>query len=174
MLEETIMAYDSKENNLKSFDSKILRLLADNGRMTWAELGQRLECSAPTAAEHVRRLEEDGYIEGFAARLIPEKIGYSLTAFVSVVLDRPQRRTAFLKTLMKLDQVLEAHHVAGTEDYLLKVVALSTRDLDQFLSEILKSIPGVARTRTTIVLGTAKDIALKPPPQAKPASTPRM
>jgi Lrp/AsnC family leucine-responsive transcriptional regulator len=174
MLGETIMAYDSKENTLKSFDSKILRLLAANGRMTWAELGARLECSPPTAAEHVRRLEEDGYIAGFSARLNPEKIGYSLTAFVSVVLDRPQRRTVFLKTLLKLDQVLEAHHVAGSEDYLLKVVAASTRDLDRFLSETLKSIPGVARTRTTIVLGTAKDIALKPPPQARPASTPRM
>jgi Lrp/AsnC family leucine-responsive transcriptional regulator len=62
-----------------------------------------------------------------------------------------------------MERVLEVHHTAGNEDYLLKVVSASTRDLDHFLSEVLKSIPGLARTRTTIVLATAKEAPLLPP-----------
>jgi Lrp/AsnC family leucine-responsive transcriptional regulator len=102
-------------------------------------------------------------ITGYSAILEPEAAGYPLTAFVAVILDRPARREGFLKAVRKSELVLEVHHTAGAEDYLLKVVASSMRGLDAFLGDVLKSIPGVARTRTTIVLATAKSVPLTVP-----------
>jgi Lrp/AsnC family transcriptional regulator, leucine-responsive regulatory protein len=152
---------------LSNLDSKLLRALVANARASWAELAGLIGYSPPAAADRVHRLEERGAILGYSARLNAELIGYPLTAYVAVILDRPARRADFLKRIQKIDRVLEAHHTAGNEDYLLKVVSASTRDLEHFLSDILKSIPGVARTRTTIVLATAKEAALLPPPPQK-------
>lgn len=149
---------------LSTLDSKLLRALVKNARASWAELALLIGYSPPAAADRVHRLEERGVILGYSARLSAEHAGYPLTAFVSVILDRPARRADFLKQIMKLERVLEVHHTAGNEDYLLKVVSQSTRDLEHFLSDILKSIPGLARTRTTIVLATAKESPLLPPP----------
>ena len=148
---------------LSGIDSKVARALVKNARATWAELAAMIGCSPPAAADRVHRMEDRGVILGYSARLSPEATGYPLTAFVAVILDRPARRADFLKQVLKMERVLEVHHTAGNEDYLLKVVSASTRDLDQFLSEVLKSIPGLARTRTTVVLATAKEAPLLPP-----------
>lgn len=146
---------------ISTLDSKLLRALVKNARASWAELAQLIGYSPP-AADRVHRLEERGAVLGYSARLNAELTGYPLTAFVSVILDRPARRADFLKQIIKLERVFEVDHTAGNEDYLLKVVSQSTRDLEHFLSDILKSIPGLARTRTTIVLATAKEAPLLP------------
>ena len=141
---------------LETLDSKAVRLLMQNGRATWAQLAQHLDLSAPAAADRVRRLEERGVIRGYAALVDPETTGYPLTAFVAVAFDRPDRRRAFLKRIAALPEVAECHHVAGDDDYLLKVRCRGTQDLDRLLLDSLKTIPGV-RTRTTVVLGTTKE-----------------
>jgi len=146
---------------LETLDSKAVQVLMQNGRATWADLAQHLGLSAPAAADRVRRLEEKGVIRGYAALVDPESVGYPLTAFVAIAFDRPDRRTAFLKRIASLAEVSECHHVAGDDDYLLKVRCRGTRDLDRLLIESLKTIPGV-RTRTTVVLGTAKESAIVP------------
>jgi Lrp/AsnC family transcriptional regulator, leucine-responsive regulatory protein len=149
------------QSMLGTLDSKVVRLLMQNGRATWAELAQQLGLSAPAAADRVHRLEERGVIRGYAALVDAEAAGYPLAAFVAVALDRPDRRPAFLKRIAAIPEVAECHHVAGDDDYLLKVRCRGTRDLDRLLLESLKSIPGV-RTRTTIVLGTAKETVVIP------------
>ncbi len=149
------------ETMLDGLDSKAVALLMQNGRATWADLAQHLGLSAPAAADRVHRLEERGVIRGYAALVDAEAAGYPLTAFVAVTLDRPGRRAAFLKRIAALREVAECHHVAGDDDYLLKVRCRGTRDLDRLLLESLKTIPGV-RTRTTVVLGTAKESVLVP------------
>jgi Lrp/AsnC family transcriptional regulator, leucine-responsive regulatory protein len=140
-----------------SLDSKALRLLMQQGRVSWTDLARHLGLSAPSAAERVHKLEERGVIRGYAALIDAEAAGYPLLAFVTVVLDRPDRRAGFLKRVATLPEIAECHHVAGEDDYLLKVRCRGTRDLDRFLVESLKSTPGVSRTRTTIVLSTAKE-----------------
>jgi Lrp/AsnC family leucine-responsive transcriptional regulator len=160
-LANPINANTLSQDMLESMDSKAVRLLMRNGRATWAELGQHLSLSAPAAADRVHRLEQRGVIHGYAALVDPEAVGFPLAAFVAVALDRPDRRDAFLKRVASLPEVAECHHVAGEDDYLLKVRCRGTRDLDRLLVESLKSIPGV-RTRTTIVLATAKESVLVP------------
>ncbi len=132
------------------------------GRTTWAELGLRLGMSAPAAAERVRKLEERGIIRGYAALTDPEALGYPLTAFVWVSLGDERRRRAFVRGFGKLEEVAECHHVSGDEDYLLKIRCRSTADLDRILVRELKGSLSAARTRTTIVLSSAKESTAVP------------
>jgi Lrp/AsnC family transcriptional regulator, leucine-responsive regulatory protein len=147
---------------LDSFDIKAVKLLLHNGRATWAELGKLLGLSAPSAADRVRKLEERGVIRGYAALVDPASVGHPLTAYVSVSLASHRNRAAFLRAIEKMNRVVECHHVAGDDDYLLKVRCRSTQDLDHLLATELKDNLGVARTRTTIVLSTAKESVIMP------------
>ena len=142
---------------LDSLDVKALGLLAQRGRATWAELGELLRLSAPSAADRVRKLEELGVLRGYAALIDPASVGYPLTAFIAVTLGSQRQRLSFLRAIEKMEQVCECHHVAGDDDYLLKVRCRGTADLDDLLAKQLKERLGVARTRTTIVLSTAKE-----------------
>lgn len=143
-------------------DLKALDALTADGRITWADLASRLGLSAPAAADRVRRLEERGIIRGFTAVVAPASVGCLLTAFVAVTLDRPRDRIPFLQRVQALDEVQECHHVAGDDDYLLKVFCRDARHLDRIISDQLKSLDGVVKTRTTIVLDTAKEAVRVP------------
>ena len=125
--------------------------------MTWAELGELLELSAPAAAERVHRLVDRGTIRGFTALADPESAGFPVLAYVFVTLESQSRRADFLAAVETHGMILECHHVAGEDDYLLKIRCPSLKQLDRLLSEDLKTQMGVARTRTTIILGTAKE-----------------
>ena len=147
---------------MDNIDIEGLAMLMVDGRATWADLGQRLGLSAPSAAERVRKLEEQGVIRNFAALVDPAAVGYPLTAYIAVSLHSHKHRGVFLRAIEKMDQVCECHHVAGEDDYLLKVRCRGTQDLDQLLARELKDKLGVARTRTTIVLSTAKETVRVP------------
>jgi Lrp/AsnC family transcriptional regulator, leucine-responsive regulatory protein len=147
----------ARPHALDSLDRKALKLLSRQGRATWAELGQLLSLSAPSAADRVHKLEEQGVIRGYAALLDSASVGYPLTAYISVSLTSHRQRGSFLRGIEKIEQVCECHHVAGDDDYLLKVRCRGAEDLDHLLTKQLKEKLGVARTRTTIVLSTAKE-----------------
>ncbi|WP_197071800.1 Lrp/AsnC family transcriptional regulator [Paenibacillus sp. FSL R7-0273] len=142
---------------MNSLDIKIIEALMSNGRITWAELAGLLGLSSPAAADRVRRLEEQGIIKGYTALIDAESAGYGLGALVAVSLERPAHRQAFLDLVQKLPEIQECHHTAGDDDYVLKVRCRGTRDLDRIISDELKSLPGIVRTRTTIILGTVKE-----------------
>jgi Lrp/AsnC family leucine-responsive transcriptional regulator len=150
---------------MDEIDFKTIEVLMRQGRITWAELGNILGLSAPAAADRVRQLENHGVIKQFAALVDPVALGHGLTAFIAVNLDRPQHRAGFLERIQELPEVQECHHVAGDDDYWLKVRCLNTRHLDWLLSDQLKAIDGVTRTRTTIVLSTPKETSAVPLPQ---------
>ena len=155
-----------------SVDSKAIQRLSQDARESWADLGAALGLSAPAAAERVRRLQERGIIRGFTAVADPEAAGFPVLAFVSVTLARQDVRGAFLEAVRRHELIQECHHVAGDDDFLLKVRARGMRDLEHLLAEELKGRLGVARTRTTIVLGTAKETTSLPiAASASPAGT---
>lgn len=149
---------------LEPIDLKVLRQLMTHGRTTWAELAAILNLSAPAAADRVRRLEERGVIKGFAALVDPEAAGCGLTSFIAVTLERPEHRAAFLEAVQGMPEVQECHHITGEGDYLLKVRCRGTRELEHLITDQLKMIPGVVRTRTTIVLSTMKETPVLPLP----------
>ncbi|NJL88059.1 MAG: Lrp/AsnC family transcriptional regulator [Leptolyngbyaceae cyanobacterium SM1_1_3] len=149
---------------LSSLDYKAIAHLMTRAPITWAELASILKLSAPATADRVRRLEEQGVIQGYHAHIDPQKLGYPLTAFIAVTLNHPQGRAAFIQKVMDLPEVQECHHITGDDDYLLKVRCRSTQDLERLVSDELKSLSGVQKTRTTIVLSSVKESPLLPIP----------
>ena len=147
---------------MDAIDRKALGRLMTEGRTSWADLGEHLGLSAPAAAERVRKLEERGVIRQFAALPGPIEAGFPVLAFVSVTLQSQSKRKAFLDAVGRHGGIQECHHVAGDDDYLLKVRCKTMGDLDRLLSEELKGRMGVARTRTTVVLGSAKESTALP------------
>jgi Lrp/AsnC family transcriptional regulator, leucine-responsive regulatory protein len=151
-------------------DLKTLKLLQDEGRASWARLGELLGVTGPAAAERVRRLEQKGVIRGFTALIDPESVGLALTAFIAVSLEKPTHRTEFLAKVQALPEIQECHHCTGDDDYLLKVRCRGVSDLDRIINAELKSVRGVLRTRTTIVMRTSKDSPVLALPDADETS----
>lgn len=147
---------------LDSIDLKVIRKLMEQARTTWAELGSLLGLSAPAAADRVHKLEERGVIKGYTVLVDPEAMGYGLAALIAVILERPEHRAEFFQKIKQIPEILECHHIAGDEDYLLKVRCTGTRDLERLISEEIKSIKGVIKTRTTIILSTVKETTILP------------
>ncbi|MBW4517186.1 MAG: Lrp/AsnC family transcriptional regulator [Timaviella obliquedivisa GSE-PSE-MK23-08B] len=147
--------------DLDEIDSKVIQYLMTHGRITWAELAGALELSAPATADRVRRLEERQVIRGYTALVNPEAIGYPLTALIAVTLEKPKYRAPFLKKVEQLPEIQECHHVTGDDDYWLKVRCQDTHDLERLISDV-KELPGILRTRTTIVLSTVKETTVLP------------
>ncbi|NJO46219.1 MAG: Lrp/AsnC family transcriptional regulator [Oscillatoriales cyanobacterium RM2_1_1] len=147
---------------MDAVDYKILQQLLVQGRITWSELANGLGLSAPATAERVRRLEEHKVILGYTAQVNPAALDYRLTAFIAVSLQHPQARLSFLQRIQGLPEVLECHHMTGEDDYLLKVRSRHTQDLERIISEEIKGLPGILRTRTTIVLSTVKETLAVP------------
>ncbi len=140
-------------SDLDELDLRLLDALQRNARSTFADLGSVIGLKAPAVHDRVKRLESKGYVRGYAAQLDSKLLGLELVAFVSCYTTPDCRYDAFTQTLANMPEVLEVHSVAGEETYVLKVMTRSTGHLDDLLAR-LKSIPGMARTKTTIVLST--------------------
>ena len=138
---------------LDSLDLRLLEALQRSARSTFAELGALVGLKPPAVHERVKRLEQRGYIRGYTARLDAKRLGGELVAFVSAYTTSDVEYERFHTAVSQLPEVTEIHSVAGDEAFVLKVLTRSTAHLDDFLSR-LKAVPGIARTRTTIVLST--------------------
>lgn len=139
--------------DLDRLDLQLLEALQKNARSTFAELGTLVGLKAPAVHERVKRLEGRGYLRGYAAQLDNRRLGFELTAFVSAFTGPETNYDDFTSAVAALPEVVEVHSVAGDESFVLKVITRSTDHLDDLLSR-LKRIPGMARTKTTIVLST--------------------
>lgn len=138
-------------------DHRLVQALQVDGRATQLELSKQVKLSQPATAERMRKLEDAGVITGYAARVDATKLGKDVTAFVGVSIEHPKYFEQFAKKVLGLDEVLECHRVAGADSYLLKVKTATTGTLDALLVETLRTIPGVTRTNTTIVLSSVKE-----------------
>src|SRR5215207_3494348 len=142
---------------MDDLDLKLLDLLQRDGRRTQLEVSREVGLSQPAVAERIRKLEARGIITGYAARVSAAKLGKDITAFIGVSIEHPKYFEGFTKKVLALPDVLEAHRVAGQDSYLLKVRTDNTGTLDTLLVGTLRTIPGVTRTHTTIVLCSVKE-----------------
>lgn len=147
---------------MDDLDFKILTYLSRQGRMTWSELASQLGLSPPAAADRVHRLEANGIIQGYAAQIAPDRLGYNLTAFIAVTLERPEHRSSFLECVQAIANIQECHHITGDDDYLMKVRCRNTAELEHLISDVLKQLPGIVRTRTLIALSSPKESIVVP------------
>jgi Lrp/AsnC family transcriptional regulator, leucine-responsive regulatory protein len=154
-------------------DHLLVQLLQENGRATQLQLAREVGLSQPAVAERMRKLEAQGVIRGYSARVDPAALGHDVLAFVAVSLEHPKHFDAFTARVLALPYVLECHRVAGEDSFLLKVRTENTGTLDDLLVKALRTIPGVTNTKTTIVLRSIKEeirihTAPKPAPRRAP------
>ena len=142
---------------IDDIDRTLLGLLQENGRTSYAELGKAVGLSISSVNERVRKLHDRGVIEGVYSAISPSALRLDLLAFIFVGWTDPATEAPFLSRVAKEPAILECHHVTGAWNYLLKVRTHTTRDLESFLSGIVKGVPGVQRTETLIVMSSAKE-----------------
>ncbi|MFZ1731097.1 MAG: Lrp/AsnC family transcriptional regulator [Bacteroidota bacterium] len=149
---------------LDSLDYLLLDALQKNGRLKRNELAELVGLSLPAASDRLRKLEERGFIMGYAAILDPAKFNKDITAFVQVSVDTSLHFHNFLKHVQESPEILECHAITGEGSHLLKIRTDNTAALEHVLSQI-QSWKEVQRTRTSIVLSTTKEtlnINIKP------------
>jgi Lrp/AsnC family leucine-responsive transcriptional regulator len=128
---------------------RVLAALQQDARLSFVELGRRVGLSAPAVAERVRRMEEAGIITGYNARVAPGKIGRPVLAFTRLQISRDQY-TSLTNVAQKMPEVLECHHLAGADAFLVKIAASSVEHLEQVLDRLSE----FGATNTSIVLSS--------------------
>jgi Lrp/AsnC family transcriptional regulator, leucine-responsive regulatory protein len=134
-------------------DRQLLDALRANARATYAELAKIVGLSAPAAHERVAKLEAAGVITGYHAAVSPEALGYAMNALIGIFITDSADPDEITASLTALDVVEDCWFVAGEETFVVKVGVLDVSGLEATI-RALNSTPGVARTRTTVVLST--------------------
>lgn len=149
---------------MDAFDRKIAGLLAEEGRLTAVELGQRVGLSPSAVTRRLQMLEADGIIRGYRALIDPEAVGLGVTVFVEITLERQNDDTlrAFESAAAACPNILSCHLMSGSSDYLLHVVARDIADFERIHSSVLGHLPGVARIQSKFALREAIDRPLVP------------
>lgn len=147
---------------IDAIDASILTILQSNARTSNAEIARQIGLVPSAVFERIRKLEERGVLEGYAARVNPKAVGLPMLAFVFVRADDKPGSDLSAARVAAIPEVLEVHHVAGEDCFLAKVRAADTEALGRLLRERIGAIPGITSTRTTIVLGTVKETSTPP------------
>lgn len=141
---------------LDEIDRRLLRVLQREGRISNAELAERVHMSASACHRRVQRLEAAGMIRGYVALLDARKLGVPATVFVEITLQTQADEVleAFEQAVRRVPDVLECHLMAGTADYILKLVAEDTEDFARIHRQYLTRLPGVAQMKSSFALRT--------------------
>ena len=151
-------------DSLDKIDRHILAALQADGRISNVDLADKVGLSPTPCLERTRRLERDGFIDGYVALLNPERMEMGLLAFVEVSLDRPTADVFdnFAQAALADANIVECHMVAGGFDYLLKVRVADMDAYRRFLGSGISRLPGVRETRTYVVIEKVKSSTLLP------------
>ena len=149
---------------LDEIDRRILTALQRTGRMSNSELSEKVHLSPSACHRRVQRLESDGYIRGYVALLDARKMGVPTTVFVEITLQglADEVLDAFEKAVARIPDVLECHLMAGSADYLLKVVAENTEDFARIHRQYLARLPGVGQMQSSFALRTVSNTTALP------------
>ena len=145
---------------LDEIDRKILRALQQDARLTTAQLADRVGLSTTPCWNRLKRLETQGYIDGYVALLNQDKLGLPETVIIELTLDRHDEEMLerFGQLLTSLPEVIEAYLTTGDYDYVVKVAVESTAGYERFLREKLYRIPGIRHSRSSFALRCLKKL----------------
>jgi Lrp/AsnC family transcriptional regulator, leucine-responsive regulatory protein len=147
---------------LDRFDSAILAVLAEDGRISITDLARRIGLSKTPTQARLRRLEESGVILGYRALLDPIRLGLDHVAFVEVRLSdtREAALRAFNAAVARVPEIEQAHMIAAHFDYLLKVRTRNMAEYRRFLAETVSTLPHVSSTSTHVAMEAVKETML--------------
>ena len=143
---------------LDATDRAILELLQSNCKQPLAAIGEKVGLSAPAVVERIHKLEEAGIVTQYVALLDARRLGKDVTAFIGVSTDRPRAISDLETQVSAIEEVLECHHVTGIHTLMIKVKTSNTQTLEALI-ERLRTLPGVNRTETMVVLSTGAERA---------------
>jgi len=141
---------------MDTYDSKILRLLIQNSRITGADIARKINLSLPAVTERLRKLDRSGIVDRYTIKVNREQLSLHLMAYINVWIDHT-KNTTVKDQLIAMDEVMECHHIAGDADLLLKVLVQDTAALEKLLVGKIKAIKGIMRTSTTVILSSYKE-----------------
>ncbi|MFD2265604.1 Lrp/AsnC family transcriptional regulator [Lacibacterium aquatile] len=146
---------------MNDIDRKIIETLQADGRAAQALVAEAVGLSVSAVNERVRRLTEAG---AFAVKAVPnaKALGFDVTAFLFVLLGKPDDDEPFVAAMAQIGEVQEVHHVTGEWSYLLKVRARSMADLERLMQKRIKTAPGITRSFTMIALSSPKETTALP------------
>jgi DNA-binding Lrp family transcriptional regulator len=139
-------------------DKALLGYLQGDARITSTELAKRVDLSPPGLQKRVRKLEEQGVIQGYRTLLNREALGFDMLCFVQVTLQRhqPEAIQKFRIQVQSMSEVMECYHLTGEYDYLLKIIVRNRKHLEHFLVNKLTPLNGMDKIRTSLVLNEIK------------------
>ena len=138
-------------------DAKLLNLLQEDCSRSLAELSKRINLSISAVNERLKKLRARGDIRAYVALINPLTVGYTMCAFVQVLVNGKRNEHAFIESVVKMPEIQECHHVSGEFPYLLKVWARDLRHLEHLLDREIITRRGVVRTQASIVFSSPKD-----------------
>ncbi|MGW8122689.1 Lrp/AsnC family transcriptional regulator [Roseivirga echinicomitans] len=149
---------------LDKIDRKILEILQSNAKITNAQLSKEIGLSPAPTLERVKKLEVSGIIKSYHAKLDTEKIGLGVSTFVYATLKGHNRGNidVFLEEINKIDEVIECHHVTGSGDFVLKVIAADIAAYQKLMLEKVSDISVVDNLQSMVILSTFKDSKVMP------------
>lgn len=142
---------------MDEMDRRILALLQENARISNAEIARQVGLASSAIFQRIRKLEEGGVIRGYHTQLDPRLMGMGMAAFVRVQTGEGARAEAIVADLLALPEVQEVHRVVGEDCFFVKVRTRDPQGLARLLDDSIQPIQGVATTRTTVVLTTARE-----------------
>lgn len=144
----------TEPTSLSRIDLRLLRLLEQDGRLSYAELARQVGLTTTPCKERVKRLEREGYITGYHAQLNPEKLGRGLVVFVQISLQRTAGDAfkEFTEAVRDIPAIEECHLVAGNFDYLIKARVRDMNEYREFLGSSLMQLPGVQESTSYPVM----------------------
>ena len=152
---------------LDKIDRKILDILQSNAKITNAQLSKEIGLSPAPTLERVKKLENSGIIKSYHAKLDTDKIGMGVSTFVYATLKGHNKSNIeiFLDAINKIDEVIECHHVTGSGDFVLKIIAKDIASYQQLMLEKVSDISVVDNLQSMVILSTFKDSKVMPIPE---------
>jgi Lrp/AsnC family leucine-responsive transcriptional regulator len=141
---------------------KILKILQEKARIPNVEVERQVDMAPSAVLERIRKLEKQGYIDGYEVRLNPEKFKRNLVAFVTVVTGGEGKKMNAGEALSKIPEVQEVHYIAGEDGFLIKVLVSDTEELGRLIRQKIQAMQFVRATRTAISMATYKETARIP------------
>ena len=143
---------------LDQIDKRILALIQQDAMITAQDLGARINLSPSQAARRRARLEDEGFVTAYYARLAPERVGLTVQAFVQVQMSThiPERAKSFERLLQTLPEVVSVWTLTGEADYLLRIWCADLVALNQLIHDRLLAHPAVSRVQSQIVMNQLK------------------
>jgi len=143
---------------IDQIDFNILRILQERGRITNALLASEVGLSPAPTLERVRKLEKNGFLQSYHALLNAEKLGLNIVVFIEVKLNYHShfKIEQFIDTIIEIPEIVEAYHITGEGDFLMKMYANSIEDYQKFIVNTLSKLEGVGHIQSKVVLSSVK------------------